>query len=443
MSATLLPDLVLRNATLADGSRADIAVSGGRIVRIAPHIDIAGVAVEDLGRQLALPSFVDVHMHLDKAFTLGLTRNESGTLDEAIVRFAQVWPCLTRESFVDRAVRTLRLCVAAGTTAVRTHVNVCSLSTGGAMVQPVEALLEVRERVRDLVDVQIVLLPAGNIAHDRALYDACEEALRLGADAVGGAPALDGDPLGMIKATFALAARCNRDVDLHVDESDDPAVCTLAAVAAATMAHGYQGRVTVGHCCSLGAMDDAVAMRVIERVAAAQLTVVTLPSCNLYLQGRHDRFPVRRGLTRVKELAAAGVNVAAASDNIRDPFNPFGRGDLLHIADLLAHAAHLGSPAEQALVRDAIGANPRACFTRANPAPLRGGLLREGDPADIVVCATASADDLIAAQPARSLVLHRGRIVARTRVMTETAFGDVDSRQRPPDVIVLGRMADG
>jgi cytosine deaminase len=169
-------------------------------------------------------------------------------------------------------------------------------------------------------------------------------------------------------------------------------------------------------------MDDDAAAGIIDLVAAARMTIVTLPSCNLYLQGRADRQPIRRGLTRVKELMAAGVNVAAASDNIRDPFNPFGRGDLLQIADLLAHAVQLGSPSEQASVRDAIGANPRACFARVAAAPLRGGVLHEGDAADLVVCAARSAGELIAAQPTRTLVLRRGRVIARSSRAEEVAF---------------------
>jgi cytosine deaminase len=440
-------DLVLRNGLLADGRRVDIAVRDGRIARIAPNRQQGAVGVsadgaipedlddnllpggdcggrsspdEDLGGQLILPSFVDLHMHLDKAFSLELTRNESGTLEEAIQRFGEVHPSLSHQSYVERAERTLRLCLAAGTTSVRTHIN--TYPPSGTAVQPVDALLEVRERLREVMEIQIVLLPVENIAHDRALYALCEEYLRRGVDALGGAPALDPDPVCMIRATFELAGRLDRAVDLHVDETDDPSVCTLLEVADLTIWNGYQGRVVAGHCCSLAAMDNASAARIVERVAAAGITVVTLPSCNLYLQGRHDRHPVRRGLTRVKDLSAAGVNVAAASDNIRDPFNPFGRGDLLHIADLLAHAAHLGAPHEQALARDAIGANPRACLSRQDPAPLRGGLPREGDPADLVVCATDSADDLIAAQPVRSLVLHGGRIVARTQTSAETAF---------------------
>lgn len=414
-------DLILRHATLADGTRADLAVRDGYIARIAPQIEAPGTPVEDLHGQLALPSFVDLHMHLDKAFTLDLTRNESGTLTEAITRFSEIQPRLSREGFMERALRTLRLCLAAGTTAVRTHVNVdVPASSGGVATRAVEALLEVRERVREWLDVQIVVLPTGNIAAQRALYEACEEALRQGADALGGAPALYPDHDEMIATTFALAAKYDRAIDLHVDETDDPTMCTLDKIAGLALDSGYSGRVTAGHCCSLAAMDHAAAARVVERVAAARMTVITLPSCNLYLQGRSDGHPVRRGLTRVKELQAAGVNVAAASDNIRDPFNPFGRGDLLQIADLLAHAAHLGSPDEQSFVRDAISANPRACFTGHDPASLRGGLLREGDAADLVVCATGTVDDLIAAQPARTLVLRRGHVVARTCTSTET-----------------------
>jgi len=421
-----LPDLILRDGMLADGSHADIAVRAGHIVRIAPHIEQAGVATEELGGQVVLPSFVDLHMHLDKAFTLDLTENTSGTLQEAILRYGELSPRLTREGFVERAIRTLRLCAAAGTTAVRTHVNVGAprSADGGARrgLVALEALLEARERIRDLMDMQIVLLPEGNLAGSAALRAVCEEGLRLGVDFVGGAPALDVDPTSAVESAFELAMRFDRDLDLHVDESDDPAARTLPLIATLAIERGYAGRVTAGHCCSLAAIDQTDAARIIEKVAEARLTVVTLPSCNLYLQGRADPHPIRRGLTRVKELMAAGVNVAAASDNIRDPFNPFGRGDLLQIADLLAHAAHLGSPSEQASVRDAIAANPRACFSGLDAAPLRGGLLREGDPADLVVCATHAVADIIAAHPTRSLVLRRGRVIARTRTTRDIAF---------------------
>jgi len=422
-------DLVLRGGTLADGTRVDIAIRNGRISRIAPRVDEPGVETEEVGGHVVLPSFVDLHMHLDKAFTLELTANKSGTLEEAIARYDALLPRLTHAGFVERALRALRLCVAAGTTAARTHVNIAGNrhgteggAAGAAGLTPLEALLEVRERVRHALDLQIVLLPSGNPAHDRALYEACEEGLRMGADAVGGAPSLDPDPAGAIAAAFELARHFDRDVDLHVDESDDPDVRTLSLVADATRAADYAGRVTAGHCCSLAAMDDASAARLIGRVVAAGIAVVTLPSCNLYLQGRRDRQPIRRGLTRVKDLVAAGGGVAAASDNIRDPFNPFGRGDLLHIADLLAHAAQLGSPHEQGIARDAIGANPRAVFERVDPAPLRGGLPRVGDVADLVVCAAPSVDDLIALQPTRTLVLRHGRVVARTRAVVDAIF---------------------
>ena len=417
------PELLLRDGVLADGSRVDLLLRQGRVACIAPAVEAPGVPVERLDGQLVLPPFVDLHTHLDKALTLDLAENISGTLEEAIHCYGALLPGLTRENRVERALTTLRLCLAAGTTAVRSHVNV-EIPDGepSRALLAVEALLEVRERVRDVLDLQLVLLPSGNLSRDTTLREACEEALRLGVDVVGGCPALDSEPQSAIEGAFDLALRFDRDLDLHVDESDDPTVCTLAPIARLALERGYGGRVTAGHCCSLAAMDDATAGRVIEQVAAARITVVTLPSCNLYLGGRRDRHPIRRGLTRVKELMAAGVNVVAASDNIRDPFNPFGRGDLLHIADLLAHAAHLGSPAEQARALDTIGANARAVFTAADPAPLRGGLVREGDAADLVVLAIDSPAMLIAAQPARALVLHHGRVVARTRVEQDVAL---------------------
>jgi cytosine deaminase len=294
--------------------------------------------------------------------------------------------------------------LSAGVTAIRSHVDV----TERINLIGVDALLDVREGMRGLVDIQLVTLATSlsNNPRGRALL---QEALRMGVDVVGGAPALDDDPRQHIDFVFALASQFGRPIDLHMDESDDPKDFWLSYLAEKTIAEDYQGRVMAGHCCALAAVDQETAARTIERVREARISVVTLPSANLYLQGRSDTGKVRRGITRIRELLEAGVPVCCGSDNIQDPFNPFGRGDLLLVANLLAHAAHLGSPTEQAAVLEAITIAPAAALR------LPGYGLALDCAADLVVLDTLDPLTVLATVPARRYVIKGGAVVAETR----------------------------
>lgn len=402
-------DLLLRSARVDAGPPVDIGIRAGAIVSIGSAE--AGEATHELrldGR-VVLPAFVEAHTHLDKSLTFALALNQSGTLHEAIERMHEVQATDTAASVYQRAAATARQFVAQGTTTIRTHVDVNRFT----QLRGVEALLRLREDLSGLARLQLVALTHPLSGENGSVNLALvEEALRMGVDAIGGAPALTDDPRAEIDLIFALALRTGKPIDLHVDESDTPADFCLPYLAKKTIAERYQGMVTAGHCCSLAAVDDDAAARAIDLVREAGIGVVTLPSANMYLQGRRDMGCVRRGLTRVGQLIASGVPVACGSDNIRDPFNPFGRPDQLLVANLLAHAAHMGSPTEQARVIEAITSIPARMLGLAETtiAPDR--------PADMVVLDTEDAAGILADVPARRFVIANGKLVAETRTST-------------------------
>ena len=398
-------DLLLRHATLRDGTRVDIAITGARIAALAPVLEASGARAIDLEGRVVLPGLVEAHTHLDKSLTGGLAENRSGTLYEAVEVMGRIQRDRRVETIREQARQAALLFVAAGVTTIRSHVDI----NDSARLKGVEALLAVREELAGVLDLQLVAL-CGSLdgPQGRQVRDLVEDALRMGVDAVGGAPALHADACAYIDMVFEMAERYDCPVDLHVDESDDPADYCLPYLAEMTRAHGYGGRVIAGHCCSLGAVDHARAEQTIEAVHTAGIDIVTLPSCNLYLQGRGDRGIVRRGLTRARELLAAGVPVSCGSDNVQDPFNPFGSGDLLQVANLLAHTAHLGSAAEQDLALDMITGIPAASLGLPNYG------LQPGCYADLMVLDTRDPRTILAMLPPRRYVLKRGRIVAQT-----------------------------
>jgi len=386
---------------LGDRAPLSVCIDGGEIsaVGASPPAPLPRL---DLGGRVAIPGLVDAHQHLDKTHLFPAVQNASGTHAEAIAAVRRHYATCGVDEIKARAREGLALAIAAGTTALRSHAD-----TGGpAGLKGVEALLDLRSECRGRIRLQVVAhaatLPDGTFAEaDLA------EAARMGVDAVGGTPWLAPPPgrVAYIEKLFRIALDAGLPLDLHVDESDDPADLTLPSIARETRRAGLSGRVVAGHCCSLAALPDAAAAEVIAAVRDAGVHVVTLPQVNLFLQGRADRQPVRRGITRVKELLAAGVNVAAASDNIRDPFYPFGDGDLLRLAALTCSVAHLPGPAGIA-----------TALAMVTEAPARAiGLgtygLRPGARADLVVLdlrGPAGPEHVLSRQPGRHLVLCGG-----------------------------------
>lgn len=396
-----MTDWILRQARIADSAPlTDIAIDAGCITAVGAALPLTAANEWDLQGRVLLPGLVDAHTHLDKTYFP--LHNQSGTLLEAI----EVWRAhkrnRTKAQIQTTVRRALQTAIGNGITAMRSHVDVEATSD----LATVETLLALREEWRGLLDLQLVALGyPGGTAENRA---AMRSALALGVDIVGGVPALTPDPSAEVDAAFALAEAFGKPIDLHIDETEDPQMLSLARLAEQTVAHGMQGQVTAGHCCSLAFVEQSTAARVIDKVAQAQLHIITLPSCNLVLMGRNHQ-PTPRGVTRVKELLGCGVNVSAASDNVSDPFNPFGSYDLLQIANLNAHLAHLSGEVEIQQSLQMVTHNP----AQALALPDYG--IGVGKRADLVVVDTTSCLETVTTIPPRLATFKNGRLLVQTR----------------------------
>ncbi len=406
-----LPDLVLRKCRL-EGRRdlADIAISAGKIAGIADRVNSAGHAELDVDGRLVSCAFVQPHIHLDKVGTLPLLgRNSSGTLAEAIDLLHQVKRRSTPGEVAERAGVVIRQAVLSGTTRIRSHVDVDTV--GG--LTPLRGVVQAAREHADLCDIQIVAFPQEGIIRDPGAADLMDAAMREGAGVVGGMPHWEADEKAArdhISVCMDLAQRYDADVDMHIDETDDPRSRTLAMLIDATVERGWQERVTAGHCCAMAAWDDQYAAAVLRRAAAAGLRFVTNPATNLLLQGRLDREPRRRGLPRVKQMLAAGLTVACGQDCVQDGFYPFGAADQLQVALILCHAAQLSVPSE-------IDAALRA--VRSAAALMMGVQdyeIRPGASADLVVLDADDPHEALRLQAARTWVIRRGTVVAATQV---------------------------
>jgi len=395
-------DWLLKQARLQDEvPLVDIAMQAGRIAAIGPRLTVAAAETWDVQGCVVLPGLVDAHTHLDKTYIT--TQNKSGTLLEAIAVWRSVKNARTLADIQASARQALRAAIANGVTAMRSHIDTFEAQD----LVAVEALLRLREEMRHLIELQFVAL--GNPGGSQEEQATLRQALAMGVDLIGGAPALNTDPQHTINAAFALAEDTGKAIDLHIDETEDPTMLSLAYLADQTIVHGLQGQVTAGHCCSLAFVEPSIADRVLDKVAQAQLNLITLPSCNLVLMGRQMQ-PVPRGITRVKEALARQIGISAASDNVHDPFNPFGNYDLLQIANLTAHVAHLSGEAEIATCLHIVTTHP------ARTLGLTDYGLHIGAAADLVVLNTDSLKTAILAPPARLATFKVGRLVVRTEI---------------------------
>ena len=400
-------ELLLRNGTVFDvGGGLDIAIVGGRIAAIGAGLDLPADQVIDLGGRVVVPGFVESHTHLDKAFTVG--EDDFATLEEAAGVILRRQADLPREKVVEdikaRSRKVLDMEIVAGTCAVKSHVMVCP-EWG---MDSLRAINELKQEYRGRID--LFNITTWDEAYD-SQFDAAARAGEI--DFIAGYPLFTPDPMGCIDKVFALAARYGLPLDLHIDETDNPNIDCFMAVLRKTVEYGMQGRVTCGHVCALSAVDDELAHRAIEACAQAQVHVITLPSCNMYLMGRKDRQPVRRGVTRVDELLKAGVNVSVASDNIRDPYRPFGNGDLLEEALFAAQVLQYGTKAQLEEVLRMVTTRP------ARNALLRDYGLAEGCRADLVVLDAPTAREAVISGAARSWVFKDGRMTVKNGIAVQ------------------------
>lgn len=391
-------DWILREARIDQGPLVDIALHEGRIRHIQPQLELSAKQEWSLAGLVVLPGFIDSHVHLDKSYVP--LDNYSGTLYEAIELWLEEKPHLSYENYLGRMHRSLKSAIIFGTTTMRTHIDIDASGSFSAL----EAALKIREEYRDMLDLQIVAL--GNPGASDSATRLMRTALDMGADIVGGAPALTDDPEACIRAAFDLAEAFDKDIDLHIDETEDPQSRSLELLAEQTSARGFEGRVTAGHCCSLAFMETDDAERIMDKVAAARVNIITLPSCNLVLMGRGMQ-PAPRGITRVKELLGRGVVVAAASDNVQDPFNPFGRYDALMIANLAAHTAQLTGFRELGSTLEMIGRNAASLMG------LKDYGLRLAAKADLVVVNSKKPIEVITGLPERLGTFKSGQLIIR------------------------------
>jgi cytosine/creatinine deaminase len=409
--------LIIRNLRPWDEQETrDLAVVDGFFASVTEGM-VADCIIDAQGR-LAIPGFVEPHIHLDKVLINRSVRpNRSGTLTEAIEIIWERKRNYTVEEIAERAGQVIESAIANGVTHLRSHVDVDTI--GG--LRPLEGVVLARNRYKDFIDIQIVAFPQEGILRNPGCAQLMWQAMDTGANIVGGMPFNEGsfaDSIRHIEIAFQIAREFNADIDMHVDETDDPNARTLEVLAEKTIQNGWQGRVTAGHTCALSAYPDDYAATVIEKVARAGIHMICNPATNLMLQGRLDRQPVRRGITRVRELMKRGVNVSFGQDCVCDTFYPFGKDDPLEIAFLMAHAAHMSMPLEIE------GVFEMPLTAGAKALRLKDYGLQPGDRADVVIIDAMDITEAIRYQSSRRWVIKRGQLIAETMLTRKTVFHD-------------------
>ena len=399
-------DLLITHATLPDGRQnMSIAVQNGRITEVTEGLQAPAHETVDAGGLLVSPPFVDAHFHMDSTLSYGQPRvNESGTLLEGIALWGELKPQLTHDAIVQRALQYCDWAVARGLLAIRSHVD-----TSDPSLLPVQALLDVKQRVAPYLDLQLVAFPQDGVLRAPGGLANIERALDLGVDVVGGIPHFErtyADGTESVRLLCELAAQRGKRVDMHCDESDDPHSRHVETLAFEAQRLGLQGRVTGSHLTSMHSMDNYYVSKLIPLMAEADLGVVANPLINITLQGRHDTYPKRRGMTRVPELMAAGLTVAFGHDCVLDPWYSGGSGDMLEAAHMGLHVGQMTGQAGMRQCFDAVTVNP------ARLLGLEGYGLTPGCHADFVLLHARNPAEAIRLRAARLGVWRRGKRVA-------------------------------
>ena len=401
--------MLIKNCRLVDRPDEffDVTVDHEVIASITiaekPRDDAPSKQIVDAKGALLTSSLAEPHAHLDKAFLSERISNPTGDLMGAINAMESGRDQITVDDTIARAERAVRLMVSNGVTAIRTHADVTEWNS----LDSIDALLEVRNRTREIVEIQIVALLGWPLSGDlgQANLALGKKAIKLGADILGGCPHLDVDPVGANIALLQLASELGCGLDLHTDEHTDAHRVSLEDLAERVIAIKFAHSVTASHCVSLGMQTEDVQQRISEKVALASIGVVALPHTNLFLQGRDKSTAPPRGLTAISKLRRAGVRVAAGADNLQDPFNPLGSGDPLETAALMVLAAHQ-------LPDDAFDAISNTAKSVIGTAQSH---LKIGDRADLMLTQADSLREAIANRSARSMVMYRGRLTHLTK----------------------------
>ncbi|MBX3567768.1 MAG: amidohydrolase family protein [Rhizobiaceae bacterium] len=398
-------DLIIRGGSLPDGRVADIGISGETIAAIEPRLDAPAGRIIDATGDLVSAPFVDPHFHMDATLSYGIPRiNASGTLLEGISLWGELKKVMTFEEVRDRALAYCDWAVSMGLLAIRTHVDTCDDRLLG-----VEALLEVRKLVAPYIDLQLVAFPQDGLYRDPTARQNTIRALDMGVDVVGGIPHFErtmADGRRSVTELCEIAAERGLPVDMHCDETDDPLSRHIEQLAYETQRLGLHGRVAGSHLTSMHSMDNYYVSKLLPLIAEAGVSAIPNPLINIMLQGRHDTFPKRRGLTRVKEMQALGIRVGWGQDCVLDPWYSLGTADMLDVAFMGLHVAQMSSPADM-----------HRCFemvTTVNAEIMGLGHLglAVGKRASLVVLDAGNAVEAVRLRPDRLYVVSRGKVVA-------------------------------
>lgn len=399
-------DIIIRNARLEDNAPlVDVAVKAGKIAEIEPGIEATAAKEINADGRVLIPGLVESHLHLEKAFVMDRKPNRSGTLWEAIDITKELKPTFTRDDIVARSHRVIRQVVRYGTTHIRAHAEF-DPSQG---FTGFDAVCDLRDQYKDIIDIQVVAFPQEGIFKVPGTEEMMYEAMKKGADVVGGIPYNDRSAEEHIDFVFKLAKAFGKDIDLHQDFKDDfDSDTCIEYLARKTIQEGYEGRVSTGHVTSLGAAPPDRLKDIIKLIADAGISIMCLPMTDLHLGARKDTYNVRRTLTPIRALRDGGVNMCLATNNIRNAFTPYGTGDLLQVGMLAIPAGHLGGADDQSTVMGMLTTNP------AKAIGLKDYGLEKGNNADMVLLDTKSSATAVIDLPERLYVIKSGRVVAQS-----------------------------
>ncbi len=383
-----------------------IGVEGGKIVAAQKEPLPPGDRSIDAQGAMVSPAFVEPHFHLENSVMPEYV-NVSGTLGEAIKIAEEIKDQLTAKDIMRRSTISLKEAILKGVLWMRDHTDVDEV----AKLDLLKAVMAVREKFKDVITLQIVAFPQFGLADNPESVDLMWQAMEAGADAVGGVPHREKDmdkAARQIELAFEIAMANDADIDMHVDETDDPYWHTLELLAEKTIEAGYQGRVTAAHVCAMDAWDEQLFQRILPKLVEAQVNICTNTPVNLVIQGRTTGHPIRRGIPRVKALLEAGVNVTCGQDDLVNMFYPFGDMDRLSVANFVAHAAHMSSPSE---IQDTF---EMATYKAAKVLRLDDYGLEVGDHANLVLFNATSAADALRRQPERLYVIREGEVLVQS-----------------------------
>ncbi|MDE0113749.1 MAG: amidohydrolase family protein [Albidovulum sp.] len=421
-------DLLVAGGTLPNGKIADIAVKGGKIVAVGRGIAVEAKETIDASGLLVSPPFVDPHFHMDATLSYGIPRiNSSGTLLEGIALWGELKKILTHEAVVERALEYCDWAVSMGLLAIRSHVDVCD-----ERLLAVDALVEVREKVAGYIDLQLVAFPQDGLYRSAGARDNLLRALDKGVDVVGGIPHFERtmeDGRRSVTDLCEIAERRGLLVDIHCDETDDPMSRHIEQLAFETNRLGLNGRVAGSHLTSMHSMDNYYVSKLLPLIAEAEVSAISNPLINIVIQGRHDTYPKRRGLTRVPEMLKHGIRVGWGQDCCLDPWYSLGTADMLDVAFMGLHVAQMTSPTDMRKCFEMVTADNAAILHLENYG------LNPGCQASFVVLDANDPAEAVRLRAERILVVAKGNVVFRNPKLTPELSlpdrpGTIDRRRK-------------